>query len=78
MNFGNYTQKSLEAVQSAQSIARSNSHQQMEQVHVLLALLQQEGGLTRQLLKKMENDGVEVVVQIVPSDKAISVSKLAK
>ena len=31
-----------------------------------------------ELLKKMENDGVEVVVQIVPSDKAISVSKLAK
>ena len=53
MNFGNYTQKSLEAVQSAQSIARSNSHQQMEQVHLLLALLQQEGGLTPQLLKKM-------------------------
>ena len=55
MNFGNYTQKSLEAVQSAQSIARSNSHQQMEQVHLLLALLQQEGGLTPQLLKKMGN-----------------------
>ena len=54
MNFGNYTQKSLEAVQSAQNLARSNSHQQMEQVHLLLALLQQEGGLTRQLLKKMD------------------------
>ena len=33
---------------------------------------------TADALKKMENDGVEVVVQIVPSDKAISVSKLAK
>ena len=53
MNFNNYTQKSLEAVQSAQNIARSNSHQQMEQVHLLLALLQQEGGLTPQLLRKM-------------------------
>ena len=53
MNFGNYTQKSLEAVQSAQNIARSNSHQQMEQVHLLLALLQQEGGLIPQLLRKM-------------------------
>ena len=40
MNFNQYTQKSLEAVQSAQNIARSNSHQQMEQVHLLLALLQ--------------------------------------
>ncbi len=54
MNFNNYTQKSLEAVQAAQSIARSNNHQQMEQVHLLLALLRQEGGLIPQLLRKMD------------------------
>ncbi|MBR3973335.1 MAG: ATP-dependent chaperone ClpB [Oscillospiraceae bacterium] len=54
MNFKNYTQKSLEAVQSAQTIARSCSHQQMEQVHLLLAMLQQEGGLIPQLLRKMD------------------------
>ncbi len=54
MNLNNYTQKSLEAIQSAQNLAVSNHHQQMEQVHVLLALLQQEGGLTPQLLKKMD------------------------
>ena len=53
MNFGNYTQKSLEAVQAAQEIARRNHHQQLEQIHLLLALLQQEGGLTPQLLRKM-------------------------
>ena len=52
MNFGNYTQKSMEAVQAAQSIARGNHNQQMEQVHLLLALLQQEGGLIPQLLRK--------------------------
>ena len=54
MNFNNYTQKSLEAVQSAKDMAISNGHQQMEQVHLLLALLQQDGGLTPQLLKKMD------------------------
>ena len=54
MNFGNYTQKSMEAVQAAQSIARGNHNQQMEQVHLLLALLQQEGGLIPQLLRKMD------------------------
>ena len=54
MNFNNYTQKSLEAVQSAQQLAVRNNHQQMEQVHVLLALLQQDGGLIPQLLRKME------------------------
>ncbi len=54
MNFNTYTQKSLEAVQSAQNLARSQSHQQLEQIHLLAALLQQEGGLIPQLLKKME------------------------
>ena len=54
MNFNNYTQKSQEAVQSAQQLALENSHQQMEQVHLLLALLQQEGGLIPQLLRKMD------------------------
>ena len=54
MNFNNYTQKSLEAVQSAQKIAIQNGHQQLEQVHLLLALLRQENGLTPQLLRKME------------------------
>ena len=54
MNFKNYTQKSLEAVQSAQNLAVQNSHQQLEQVHLLLALLQQEGGLIPQLLRKMD------------------------
>ena len=53
MNFDQYTQKSLEAVQAAKAIARSNHNQQMEQVHLLLALLQQEGGLIPQLLRKM-------------------------
>ena len=54
MHLNNYTQKSLEAVQSAQAIAVQNSHQQLEQIHLLLALLRQEGGLIPQLLRKME------------------------
>ena len=53
MTFQNYTQKSLEAVQSAQNIAVQHSNQQLEQIHLLLALLQQNGGLTPQLLQKM-------------------------
>ena len=53
MNFDIYTKKSLEAVQSAQNLALRNNHQQLEQVHILLALLQQSEGLAPQLLKKM-------------------------
>ena len=54
MNFNTYTQKSLEAVQLAQTIAREHHHQQMEQIHLLCALLEQDGGLTPQLLRKMD------------------------
>ena len=54
MNFNTYTQKSLEAVQSAQNLAVSHHHQQLEQIHLFLALLRQENSLTSQLLRKME------------------------
>ena len=54
MNFNTYTQKSLEAVQSARQLAVQSGHQQLEQVHLLLALLQQDGGLIPQLLRKMD------------------------
>ena len=54
MNLNNYTQKSLEAVQSARELAVQNGHQQLEQVHLLLALLQQEDGLAPQLFRRME------------------------
>ncbi len=54
MNFNIYTRKSMEAVQSAQQLAIANHHQQLEQTHLLLALLSQEGGLAAQILRKME------------------------
>ena len=54
MNLNNYTQKSIEAMQRAQSLAVANHHQQLEQVHLLCALLDQENGLVPQLLRKMD------------------------
>ena len=39
MNAQKYTQKSLEAVQSAQTIAQEYGNQQIEQAHFLYALL---------------------------------------
>ena len=53
MNVQKFTQKSMEAVQLAQSIASEHDNQQIEQCHVLLALLMQDGGLVPQLLTKM-------------------------
>ncbi|MBQ7255757.1 MAG: ATP-dependent chaperone ClpB [Oscillospiraceae bacterium] len=52
MNAQKFTQKSLEAVQSAQNLTLSAGNQQMEQIHLLAALLKQENGLAAQLLKK--------------------------
>ena len=56
MNAQKYTQKSLEAIQSAQSLAVEYSNQQIEQVHLLYALLEQEEGLLPQLLMQMGVD----------------------
>ena len=53
MNFEIYTQKSREAVQSAQQLMSQNGNPQLEQIHLLCALLRQDGGLVPQLLKKM-------------------------
>ena len=53
MNPEKYTKKSLEAIQGAQSLAVAHNNQQIEQAHLLLAMLQQDGGLIPQLLQKM-------------------------
>lgn len=52
MNAQNYTQKSLEAIQAAQKLTIENQNQQIEQIHLLAALLRQENGLVPQLLKR--------------------------
>ncbi|MCI9402377.1 MAG: ATP-dependent chaperone ClpB [Oscillospiraceae bacterium] len=53
MNADQYTQKSLEAIQAAQHLAQEEGHQQIEQVHLLLALVEAERGLVPQLLTAM-------------------------
>lgn len=53
MNAQKFTQKSLEALQSAQNLAIENQNSQIEQEHLLLALLMQENSLIKELLKKI-------------------------
>ncbi len=53
MNMNQFTQKSLEAVQGAQTLAVRHGQQQIEQPHLLLALVDQEGGFIPQLLTGM-------------------------
>ena len=52
MNLNQFTQKSVEAVQVAQQMASARQNQQIEQEHLLLALLEQKEGLIPQLMQK--------------------------
>ena len=56
MNAEKYTQKSLEAIREAQDLVIRNQNMQIDQQHLLYALLNQEGGLIPQLMKKMHGD----------------------
>ena len=53
MNAQKFTQKSLEAIQQAQNLAVQNQNSQIEEEHLILALLEQEDSLIKELLNKM-------------------------
>lgn len=56
MNTQNYTQKTVEAIQNAQNIARENDNQSLVPEHLLYSLLDQDGGLIPSLFGKMGVD----------------------
>lgn len=56
MNAEKFTQKSVDVIRKAQSIAVMMSNQVIELVHILAGLVKQDGGLIPQLLKKMNID----------------------
>ena len=53
MNAQKFTQKSLEAIQKAQDLAVENQNSQIEEEHLILALLEQEDSLIKELLNKI-------------------------
>ena len=53
MNMNQFTQKTVEALQRAQALAIEYQHMQVEQEHLLTALLEDKNGLISQLLQKM-------------------------
>ena len=56
MNIEKFTQKSIEAIREAQSCAIRNQNMQIDQQHLLYALLNQEDGAAAQILKKAKID----------------------
>ena len=73
MNMQKLTQKSLEALQTAQSLAIENQNQQIELIHLFAALIAENDGLIPQLLLKMNADP-----SAVRADAARAVDSLPK
>ncbi|MDD7670170.1 MAG: ATP-dependent chaperone ClpB [Ruminococcus sp.] len=69
MNAQNFTQKTLEAVQTAQSMAQENQNNYIMPEHLLYALVDQDGGLIPSLLGKM---GVDCNALLSELDTAIT------
>ena len=64
MNTQNYTQKTVEAIQNAQNIARENDNQSLVPEHLLYSLLDQDGGLIPSLFGKMGIDCNTVIGEL--------------
>ncbi len=64
MNTQKFTQKSLEALQAAQSIAISKGHQELTPEHITLALLDDEAGIPSSLIKKFNASRNEILTEI--------------
>ena len=62
MNINKFTQKSIEAVNGCEAIAREYGNQQIEQEHLLLSLLRLDDSLIAKLLERM-NVPVEAFTQ---------------
>ena len=56
MNAQNFTQKSIEAINGAQMIAKQNANQQLTDAHLLLSLLEESDGLCSELVKNCGAD----------------------
>ena len=56
MNIQKFTQKSVEAINQCEKLAYEYGNQEIEQEHLLVALLEQEDGLIPKMIEKMEID----------------------
>ncbi len=73
MDLNQMTTKTQEAIMSAQSLAVSHHHQEVDTVHLLLALLKRQDGLAVRIFQKMNvnieqlTKEVETLIQKKPS-----------
>ncbi len=79
MNTQKLTKKSIEVIQNAQNAAVANQNQQIEQVHLLYALLNIKDSLIKEILKRMnvsDNFGLSVVDEISKLPKVMTSRKM--
>ena len=79
MNTQKLTQKSIEVIQNAQNAATANQNQQIEQIHLLYALLEIKDSLIKEILKRMkvsDNFGLAVVDEMAKLPKVVTSRKM--
>jgi len=73
MRFDKLTIKSQELIQSAQSLASSYNHQQIEPEHILSAMLNEPQGIARSMLNKLGVSGDDVSREL-----AVAIDRIPK
>ncbi len=73
MNMNNYTQKTIEAIQAAETLARQNGNSELQSLHLLCGLLDDEQGFVTSVLA-----GCEVDVSALKNAALQEVSRLPK
>jgi ATP-dependent Clp protease ATP-binding subunit ClpB len=63
MNLNKYTEKAQEAIIGAQNLASEQNHSEVTPEHLLVALVEQEGGIVPSILRKMNIDPAKVQVE---------------
>ncbi len=56
MDPSKFTQKTIEALNSAQELAQENSHQQVTPVHIAIKLFEDPEGIARQAILRNSNE----------------------
>lgn len=82
MNMNQFTQKSIEALRDMQSVALQNGNQQVEQIHLLFALVSKEDGLIPNLIAQSGTSAenvkalAEEAINSLPKVSGIQADKL--
>jgi ATP-dependent Clp protease ATP-binding subunit ClpB len=64
MNIQKYTEKAQEAIVGAQQLADREGHPEVTPEHVLLTLIEQQGGIVPEILRKLNADPSRVGAEV--------------